>query len=141
MAHIWNIDIEVNDGKGDEQALFLFHGIGDVFWTDDPDKGFAFLKQELIEHKCITPAPECKLTPDETMTEFNKLDELKKMVEMKASSILIELGWAFQTIPSLEECGLWGKQLEDCVILLDKGMALKYEEENADMKLMEETDA
>ena len=141
MAHIWNMDIEVNDGKGDEQARFLFHGIDDLFWTDNPDKGLAFLKEQLEEHKCLPPEPKPKLTPDEIMTEFSKLRELRIMTGFKGDQLLKVLGWKFHTIPQLEDCGLWGKLVEGRAMLLDKLMALKFEEQTADMKLMEEADA
>lgn len=40
------VDIEIHDTKdGYSQAKYLVHGIDDVFWTDNLEDAFLFLKE------------------------------------------------------------------------------------------------
>ena len=45
------VDVEIYENWGDgywAQAHYLFHGYDDVYWTNDLEKVFEFLKQQII---------------------------------------------------------------------------------------------
>ena len=45
------VDVEIYENWGDgywAQAHYLLHGYDDVYWTNDLEKGFEFLKQQII---------------------------------------------------------------------------------------------